>query len=123
MTTILLAEDNDLNRDMMALRLKKAGYQVLMAENGWQCIEQARELQPDLILMDLDMPVMDGWEATRLLKADVTSSGIPIIALTAHALHDERDSALAAGCDDYDVKPVDFERLLEKIDLLVQGSC
>ncbi|HED17640.1 MAG TPA: response regulator [Gammaproteobacteria bacterium] len=120
MATILLAEDNDLNRDMMSLRLEKSGYQVLLAENGWQCIEQAREQQPGLILMDMDMPVMDGWEATRLLKADKSTGSIPIIALTAHALHEERESALAAGCNDYDVKPVDFERLLEKISLLIQ---
>ena len=119
MATILLVEDNALNRDMMALRLGKAGYQVMLAENGWQCIEQARDQQPDLILMDLDMPVMDGWEATRLLKADKSTSAIPIIALTAHAMHDERDSALAAGCNDYDVKPVDFEQLLQKIRSLV----
>ncbi len=119
MAIILLAEDNALNRDMMSLRLEKSGYQVLLAENGWQCIEQARERQPDLILMDMDMPIMDGWEATRLLKADNTTSAIPIIALTAHALQDERDSALAAGCDDYDVKPVDFEQLLAKIGLLI----
>jgi len=124
MAIILLAEDNDLNREMMSLRLEKAGYQVKLAENGWQCIEQAREQQPDLILMDLDMPVMDGWEATRLLKADQITSMIPIIALTAHALQDERESAIAAGCNDYDIKPVDFEQLLEKISQLIQaGPC
>ncbi len=118
-TTILLAEDNELNRDMMLLRLEKAGFHVLLAENGWQCLEQARELLPDLILMDLDMPVMDGWEATRLLKSGQSTKTIPIIALTAHALQDERDRAIAAGCNDYDVKPVDFERLLQKIGMLV----
>ena len=117
--TLLLVEDNPLNRDMMRLRLGKAGYRVLEAENGWQGIELCREQLPDLVLMDLDMPVMDGWEATRIMKADTQMSRIPIIALTAHAMQGERDRALEAGCDDYDVKPVDFERLNEKIRLLL----
>jgi CheY-like chemotaxis protein len=115
MTKILLVEDNEMNRDMLSRRLERKGFQVLFAVDGAEGVALAGSVAPDLILMDMDLPVVDGWEATRRLKAEPATRGIPVIALTAHAMSDDRDKALAAGCDDYDTKPVEFTRLLEKI--------
>jgi CheY-like chemotaxis protein len=115
MSTILLVEDNEMNRDMLSRRLKKRGYDVIMAFDGKQGVDMAAAEMPDLILLDMSLPVMDGWEAARHLKAADTTGGIPIIALTAHAMAGDRDKAIEAGCDDYDTKPVDLARLLEKI--------
>lgn len=119
MTTILLVEDNELNRDMLSRRLERKGYTVLIAVDGGQGIAMAREHHPDVILMDLSLPVTDGWEASRILKQDATTKRIPIIALTAHAMQGDRERALEAGCDDYDTKPVDLPRLLGKVDALL----
>jgi two-component system, cell cycle response regulator DivK len=115
MATILLVEDNEMNYDMLSRRLRRKGYDVLIATDGQAGVEMARTEMPALILMDMSLPVLDGWEATRQLKAATETRGIPIIALTAHAMEGDRDRALAAGCDDYDSKPVEFERLLDKI--------
>lgn len=115
MATLLLVEDHELNRDMLSRRLTRSGYSVLTAEDGRQGVETAIRSNPDLILMDLSLPVMDGWEATRLLKGDERTKSIPVIALTAHAMFEETQRALAAGCDDIDTKPVDYARLLGKI--------
>jgi CheY-like chemotaxis protein len=119
MPTILLVEDNEMNRDMLSRRLARRGFEVLLALDGGQGVEMAKALAPDLVLMDVSLPVLDGWEATRQIKADERSRAIPVIALTAHAMHDDRDRALDAGCDDYDTKPVDLERLLGKINALL----
>ena len=119
MSLILLVEDNEMNRDMLSRRLMRKGYDVVMAVDGAQGVALAAEKQPDLILMDMSLPVLDGWEATRLLKADDATAHIPVIALTAHAMSEDRDRALAAGCDDYDTKPVELPRLLEKIEALL----
>jgi CheY-like chemotaxis protein len=116
MTKILLVEDNEMNRDMLSRRLKKKGYDVVMAFDGQRGVEMATEESPDIILLDMSLPVMDGWDAARHLKSDETTKPIPIIALTAHAMAGDRDKALGAGCDDYDTKPVDIKRLLEKIE-------
>jgi CheY-like chemotaxis protein len=118
-TRLLLVEDNEMNRDMLSRRLARKGYQVLLARDGQQGIDMARAERPDLILMDMSLPVVDGWEATRQLKDAPETSGIPVIALTAHAMSSDRDRALQAGCDDYDTKPVDFPRLLEKIEAIL----
>ncbi len=120
MAKILLVEDNEMNRDMLSRRLERRGYQVVMAEDGEQGIASARAESPDLILMDMSLPVIDGWTATRQIKSDPATGTIPIIALTAHAMSGDREKALEAGCDDYDSKPVDFTRLLEKIESLLQ---
>jgi CheY-like chemotaxis protein len=112
---ILLVEDNAENRDMLSRRLLRRGFEITFAVDGEEAVAAARASQPDLILMDLSLPVMDGWEATRILKQDVTTARIPIIALTAHAMSGDREKALQAGADDYDTKPVDLERLLSKI--------
>jgi len=112
---ILLVEDNELNRDMLSRRLERKGYSVVMAVDGAQGVEMARTETPDLILLDMSLPVIDGWEAARRIKADPATAGIPIIALTAHAMSGDREKALEAGCDDYDTKPIDLPRLLEKI--------
>lgn len=122
MTTILLVEDNELNRDMLSRRLARQGYQVLQAVDGGEAIARARDSAPDLILMDLSLPVIDGWEATRRLKADEATRRIPVIALTAHAMAGDREQAMAAGCDDFDTKPVELPRLLEKIAALLGTS-
>ena len=119
MSTILIVEDNEMNRDMLSRRLQRKGYEVLLAFDGETGIDMARATSPDLILMDMSLPVMDGWEATRHLKADDTLKHIPIIALTAHAMANDRDKALAAGCNDYDTKPIDLPRLLAKMDALL----
>ena len=121
MSVILLVEDNELNWDMLSRRLGRKGYQVVVATDGQQGLDMARSDAPDLILMDMSLPVVDGWEATRQLKAAPETRSIPIIALTAHAMADDRQKALAAGCDDYEGKPVEFDRLLNKIqDLLTR---
>ena len=116
MPKILLVEDNDLNRDMLSRRLQRRGYQIVMALDGEQGVALAQSENPDLILMDMSLPGLDGWEATRLLKAKPEFSQVPIIALTAHAMFTDREKAMAAGCDDYDTKPVDLPRLLGKIE-------
>jgi two-component system, cell cycle response regulator DivK len=119
MPKILLVEDNELNRDMLSRRLKRRGYEVLLAVNGLEGIEMAASQQPDLILMDMSLPEVDGWEATRRVKADAATQAIPVIGLTAHAMAGDREKALLAGCVDYDTKPVDFERLTAKIEALL----
>ena len=115
MAKILLVEDNEMNRDMLSRRLMKKGYELVMALDGEQALEMAHTEAPDLILMDISLPGLDGWEATRRLKARPETQAIPIIALTAHAMAGDREKCLEAGCDDYDTKPVEFPRLLEKI--------
>ena len=116
MAKILLVEDNEENRDMLSRRLTRRGYEVVIALDGGQGVEMARSIAPDLILMDMDLPVLDGWEATRQLKAAPETQAIPIIALTAHAMMGDREKAIDAGCDDYDTKPIEFSRLIEKIE-------
>jgi two-component system, cell cycle response regulator DivK len=120
MSRILYVEDNEDNVYMLSRRLRKHGFDVIVASDGEQGIEMARSERPDLILMDLGLPSLDGWAATRLLKGAPDTRAIPIIALSAHAMTGDRESALAAGCDDYDAKPVAFERLLAKIRALLQ---
>jgi two-component system cell cycle response regulator DivK len=121
MTKILLVEDNEMNRDMLSRRLIKKGYEVVMALDGEQALEMADAEAPDLILMDISLPGLDGWEATRRLKARPETQAIPIIALTAHAMAGDKEKCLEAGCNDYDTKPVEFPRLLGKIqDLLTK---
>ena len=115
MATILLVEDDEMNRDMLRRRLVKRGFDVAIAEDGAKAIAAAQAQTPDLILLDMSLPVKDGWQTARELKADRQTSPIPIIALTAHAMDGDRQRALAAGCDDYDTKPVDFKRLLVKM--------
>jgi CheY-like chemotaxis protein len=119
MPKILLVEDNEMNRDMLSRRLERKGYLVVTAQDGKQGYLLARSETPDLVLMDISLPTMDGWEVTRLLKADESTRHIPIIVLTAHALVGDREKAFAAGCDDYDTKPVEFARLSEKIENLL----
>jgi two-component system cell cycle response regulator DivK len=123
MPALLLVEDNEMNRDMLSRRLARAGHQVIVAVDGGEGVEMARShaLDLDVILMDMSLPVLDGWEATRRLKADPETRAIPIIALTAHAMDGDREKALAAGCDDYDTKPIDLPRLLGKIEALRMG--
>lgn len=115
MTKILLVEDNEDNRDMLSRRLERKDYVVCLAVDGQEGVDKAVAEIPDLILMDMSLPVMDGWQATKTLKNNPDTAGIPVIALTAHAMSSDREKALEAGCDDYDTKPVDFPRLLEKI--------
>ncbi len=115
MPKILLVEDNEMNRDMLSRRLLKQGFEVVIAVDGEQAVALAHSEAPDLILMDISLPGLDGWEATRLLKAMPETRSIPIIALTAHAMAGDREKSLAAGCNDYDTKPIDFRRLVEKI--------
>jgi two-component system cell cycle response regulator DivK len=119
MTKILLVEDNEMNRDMLSRRLQKQGYEVVMAVDGEEGVAKAQSEAPALILMDMSLPGIDGWEATRRLKAAPQTQSIPVIALTAHAMSDDRDRALAAGCDDFDTKPVELARLLSKIQALL----
>jgi CheY-like chemotaxis protein len=121
MPKILLVEDNEMNRDMLSRRLERKGFQVVIAVDGAEGVSRARAEQPALILMDMSLPVMDGWTATREIKEDVQLRAIPIIALTAHAMAGDKDRAMQAGCDDYDTKPVEFERLLGKIQALLVG--
>ena len=115
MARILLVEDNELNRDMLSRRLRRSGHEVSLAVNGQEAIEMALTLQPDVVLMDLSLPIVDGWEATRRLRADPATAALRIIAFTSHAMSGDREHALTAGCDDYDTKPVDLPRLLGKI--------
>ncbi|MCH6582816.1 MAG: response regulator [Proteobacteria bacterium] len=123
MTKILLVEDNQMNRDMLSRRLARKGYEVVIAIDGQQGVEMARSETPDLILMDMSLPVLDGWEATRQLKTAPETQAIPVIALTAHAMAGDREKAVEAGCNDYDTKPIELPRLLEKIEaLLVRAS-
>ena len=119
MAKILLIEDNEMNRDMLSRRLERRGYQVVIAEDGATGVSLAKSEVPDLILMDMSLPVMDGWEATRHIKASSGTSGIPIIALTAHAMAGDEQKAREAGCNDYDTKPIEFQRLIGKIDSLL----
>jgi two-component system cell cycle response regulator DivK len=123
MTKILLAEDNEMNWDMLSRRLRRWGYEVVVATDGQKAIEMASSEAPDLILMDMGLPVLDGWEATRQIKQTSELQAIPIIALTSHAMQGDREKAVLAGCDDYDIKPIDFPRLLSKIEqLLLPGE-
>jgi two-component system, cell cycle response regulator DivK len=119
MPKILLVEDNELNRDMLSRRLARRGYEVIVAEDGAAGLAAARDQQPDLILMDMSLPVLDGWEATRQLKAGAATCAIPVIALTAHAMAGDEEKALAAGCDAYETKPVELGRLLLKVESLL----
>jgi CheY-like chemotaxis protein len=120
MAKILLVEDNEMNRDMLSRRLIRRGYEVVMALDGREAVEMAASQNPDLIIMDMSLPVIDGWEATRQVKAAPATRAIPVIALTAHAMAGDREKAIQAGCDDYDTKPIEFPRLLEKIAALLQ---
>jgi two-component system, cell cycle response regulator DivK len=122
MTKILLVEDNEMNRDMLSRRLTRNGYEVAIAIDGQQGVEMAASEAPDIILMDMSLPVIDGWEATRRVKAAEATKAIPIIALTAHAMVGDREKAIEAGCTDYDTKPIDLPRLLGKIQALLQQS-
>ncbi|MDQ3582311.1 MAG: response regulator [Pseudomonadota bacterium] len=123
MTKILLVEDNEMNRDMLGRRLQRRGYEVLTAVDGAEGVAKAQADAPDLILMDMSLPVMDGWEATRRLKAAPETQAIPIIGLTAHAMSGDREKVMEAGADDYDIKPIEIDRLLEKIQsLLSKGT-
>ena len=122
MAKILLVEDNELNRDMLSRRLARKGYEVLLAEDGARGVAAAAAERPDLVLMDMSLPVLDGWEATRRLKAAPETRPIPVIALTAHAMSSDREKALEAGCDDYDTKPVELPRLLGKIERLLRAA-
>jgi CheY-like chemotaxis protein len=119
MAKILLVEDNEMNRDMLSRRLTRHGFTVVMAEDGGKAVEMAQAEQPDLILMDVSLPVMDGWEATRRLKGEARTAAIPIIALTANAMVEDRERAMQAGCDDFDTKPVELPRLLAKMQALL----
>jgi CheY-like chemotaxis protein len=119
MPKILLVEDNEMNRDMLSRRLVRRGYEVLIAVDGQMGIDMAQAEVPDLILMDMSLPVMDGWEATRTLKASDVTRHIPVIALTAHAMSTDREKAIEAGCDDYDTKPIELPRLLAKMEALI----
>ena len=122
MSRILLVEDNEMNRDMLSRRLERKAYEVIIAIDGQAGVNMASSESPDLILMDLSLPVIDGWEATRRLKANPATQSIPVIALTAHAMAGDEQKALQAGCDDYDTKPVNFQRLLGKIEKLLTNT-
>jgi len=122
MKRILLVEDNEMNRDMLGRRLRRKGFEVAIAVDGQEGLDQCGTLLPDLVLMDMSLPVLDGWEATRRIKADERLRRIPVIALTAHAMTGDREKALAAGCDDYDTKPIELDRLLGKIQHLLAAA-
>ena len=122
MTKILLVEDNEMNRDMLSRRLTRNGFDIVMAVNGQEGLDLASSENPDLILLDMSLPVLDGWEAARRLKANEATAKIPVIALTAHAMVQDKEKALAAGCDDFDTKPVELPRLLEKINGLLRNG-
>ena len=119
MSKILIVEDNEVNRKMLSRRLQRRGYEVIISEDGKDGVTKARSDSPDLILMDMDLPVLDGWSATRKIKSSPETRSIPVIAFTAHAMAGDREKALEAGCDDYDTKPVEFSRLLGKIETLL----
>jgi CheY-like chemotaxis protein len=121
MPKILLVEDNEMSRDMLSRRLARRGYEVVLAADGEEGITVARSERPDLILMDMNLPVLDGWEATRRIKAMPETAYVPVIALTSHAMMGDREKSLEAGCDEYETKPVDFERLLGKMEDLLSG--
>src|SRR6186997_377740 len=120
MPKILLVEDNEMNRDMLSRRLARNGFEVAIAIDGGQGVSMATSEKPDLILMDMSLPVLDGWEATRRVKADPATKSIPVIALTAHAMAGDREKALEAGCEDYDTKPIELNRLMEKMEVLLK---
>ncbi len=122
MTRILLVEDNEMNRDMLSRRLVRNGYEVVIAVDGQQGVDMALSERPDLILMDMSLPVIDGWEATRRIKANDTTRGIPVVALTAHAMAGDREKAMEVGCEDYDTKPIEITRLLGKISALLASG-
>ena len=122
MAKILLVEDNEMNRDMLSRRLERRGYEVIVAVDGEEGVARARTDAPDVIVMDLSLPGIDGWEATRQLKAAEETRGIPVLALTAHAMAGDREKALDAGCDDFDTKPVDLPRLVAKLEALLGGG-
>jgi len=119
MTKVLLVEDNEMNRDMLSRRLTRRGFEVVFAVDGKQGVDLARSEKPDIILMDMSLPVMDGWQATRCVKSDDATRSVPVIGLTAHAMSGDRERAIAAGCDDYDTKPVEIERLIGKMERLL----
>jgi CheY-like chemotaxis protein len=119
MAKVLLVEDNEMNRDILFRRLSRRGYVVVFAVDGQQGVEMARSEKPDIILMDMSLPIIDGWEATRRVKSDNAIRDVPVIGLTAHAMGGDREKALEAGCDDYDTKPVEFDRLISKIERLL----
>jgi CheY-like chemotaxis protein len=119
MAKVLLVEDNEMNRDILFRRLSRRGYVVVFAVDGQQGVEMARSEKPDIILMDMSLPIIDGWEATRRVKSDNAIRDVPVIGLTAHAMSGDREKALEAGCDDYDTKPVEFDRLISKIERLL----
>jgi two-component system, cell cycle response regulator DivK len=119
MTKVLVVEDNEMNRDMLSRRLMRRGFQVIFAVDGQQGVDLARSERPDIILMDMSLPVMDGWEATRRVKSDDATRSVPVIGLTAHAMAGDREKAIEAGCDDYDTKPVELERLIGKMERLL----
>jgi two-component system cell cycle response regulator DivK len=121
MTKVLLVEDNEMNRDMLSRRLERKGYEVLIAIDGAEGVSMGMESKPDIILMDMSLPIIDGWTATQQLKTNPDTTNIPIIALTAHAMGGDREKALAAGCDDYDTKPIDLPRLLSKMANLLKA--
>ena len=122
MVRILLVEDNEMNRDMLSRRLERRGYEVIVAVDGEEGVARAKVDAPDIVLMDLSLPGIDGWEATRQLKAAEETSAIPVLALTAHAMAGDREKALEAGCDDFDTKPIDLPRLVDKIDALLGAA-
>jgi len=122
MPRLLIVEDNEMNRQMLCRRLTRRGFDVTIAADGQQAVDLARSQHPDLILMDMALPVVDGWQATRILKADPSTRGIPVMALTAHAMAEDRQRALAAGCDDYQTKPIDLAMLLERIAAMLDGD-
>jgi len=122
MTKVLLVEDNEMNRDMLSRRLTRRGFDVVIAVDGKQGVALARSEKPDIILMDMSLPVMDGWEATRCVKADDATRSVPVIGLTAHAMSGDREKAIEAGCDDYDTKPVEIDRLIGKIERLLGAA-
>ncbi len=122
MTKVLLVEDNEMNRDMLSRRLERRGYEIVLAEDGLQGVEQAATARPDIVLLDMSLPGLDGWEVAGRLKSDPATAAIPIIALTAHAMAGDRERALQAGCDDYDTKPIELPRLLEKMTALLDRA-
>ena len=122
MPKILIVEDNEMNRDMLSRRLERRGFTVVMAVDGAEGVAMSKTEHPDLILMDMSLPIMNGWEATRAVRADAATEAIPVIALTAHSMPGDREKAMEAGCDDYDTKPIDLARLKGKIDALTSGN-
>jgi len=122
MAKVLLVEDNEMNRDMLSRRLVRRGFEVVFAVNGKQGVDLARSEKPDIILMDMSLPIMDGWEATRCVKSDDATRSVPVIGLTAHAMSGDREKAIEAGCDDYETKPIELDRLIGKIERLLGAA-